>query len=85
MTSITAPGVTRRWTRLQDYADEVAVARIYGGFHYRFSNVAGAGYGPQDRGACRPDQAARIERIVDADALIVVRHDPCGVAGAART
>ena len=40
MTSITAPGVTRRWTRLQDYSDEVALARIYGGFHYRFSNVA---------------------------------------------
>ena len=40
MTSITAPGVTRRWKRLQDYADEVALARIYGGFHYRFSNVA---------------------------------------------
>jgi hypothetical protein len=39
MTSITAPGVTRRWKRLQDYADEVAAARIYGGFHYRFSNV----------------------------------------------
>jgi hypothetical protein len=39
MTSITAPGVTRRWKRLQDYADEVALARIYGGFHYRFSNV----------------------------------------------
>jgi hypothetical protein len=41
MTSITALGFTRRWTRLQDYSDEVAVARIYGGFHYRFSNVAG--------------------------------------------
>lgn len=40
MTSVTAPGVTRRWTKLQDYADEVAVARIYGGFHYRFSNLA---------------------------------------------
>jgi len=40
MTSVTAPGVTRRWKRLQDYADEVAVARIYGGFHYRFSNMA---------------------------------------------
>lgn len=40
MTSATAPGVTRRWTRLQDYADEVAMARIYGGFHYRFSNAA---------------------------------------------
>ncbi len=40
MTSPTAPGVTRRWTRLQDYADEVAMARIYAGFHYRFSNAA---------------------------------------------
>ena len=40
MTSVTAPGVTRRWTKLQDYADEVAMARIYGGFHYRFSNLA---------------------------------------------
>jgi hypothetical protein len=40
MTSAIAPGVTRRWTRLQDYADEVAMARIYGGFHYRFSNAA---------------------------------------------
>lgn len=40
MTSATAPGIIRRWTRLQDYADEVAMARIYGGFHYRFSNAA---------------------------------------------
>ena len=38
LTSPTAPGVTRMWTRLQDYSDEVASARIYGGFHYRFSN-----------------------------------------------
>jgi len=37
MTSATAPGVTRAWTRIQDYVDEVAVARIYAGFHYRFS------------------------------------------------
>jgi hypothetical protein len=45
MTSATAPGVTRRWTRLQDYADEVAMARIYAGFHYRFSNSAGQDMG----------------------------------------
>jgi hypothetical protein len=45
MTSATAPGVTRRWTKLQDYADEVAVARIYGGFHYRFSNLIGQDMG----------------------------------------
>jgi hypothetical protein len=37
LTSPTAPGVTRRWTRLQDYRDEVSEARIWAGFHYRFS------------------------------------------------
>jgi hypothetical protein len=41
MTSPTAPGVTRKWTRLQDYSDEVASARIYAGFHYRFSAEVG--------------------------------------------
>src|SRR5262245_20105827 len=45
MTSATAPGVTRKWTKLQDYMDEVAVARIYAGFHYRFSNAAGQDMG----------------------------------------
>jgi hypothetical protein len=37
MTSPTAPGVTHRWTNIQAYADEVAHARIWAGFHYRFS------------------------------------------------
>jgi hypothetical protein len=37
LNSPTAPGVTRRWTRLQHYSDEVSNARIYAGFHYRFS------------------------------------------------
>ena len=41
LTSPTAPGVTRRWTRLQDYNDEVSLARIYAGFHYRFSTEVG--------------------------------------------
>ena len=41
LTSPTAPGITRRWTRLQDYSDEVALARIYAGFHYRFSAEVG--------------------------------------------
>ncbi len=41
LASPTAPGVTRKWTRLQDYSDEVANARIYAGFHYRFSTEAG--------------------------------------------
>ncbi len=37
LNSPTAPGVTRRWTRLQHYSDEVSNARIHAGFHYRFS------------------------------------------------
>jgi hypothetical protein len=41
MTSSAAPGVTRRWTNLWAYADEVAASRIWAGFHYRFSNRAG--------------------------------------------
>jgi hypothetical protein len=35
-----APGVARKWKRLADYRDEVALARIYAGFHYRFSTEA---------------------------------------------
>jgi hypothetical protein len=41
LTSPSAPGVTRKWTRIQDYSDEVSVARIYAGFHYRFSAEVG--------------------------------------------
>lgn len=40
LTSALAPGITRRWTRLEDYSNEVAQARIYAGFHYRFSTEA---------------------------------------------
>ena len=45
LASPTAPGVTRKWTRLEDYSDEVANARIYAGFHYRFSTEAGKDMG----------------------------------------
>ena len=45
LTSPTAAGVTRKWTRLQDYSDEVSNARIYAGFHYRFSTEAGKDMG----------------------------------------
>jgi hypothetical protein len=41
LTSPTAPGVTRRWTRLSDYSNEVSNARIWAGFHYRFSTEVG--------------------------------------------
>ncbi len=39
MTSPSAPGFVRKWTRVQDYMDEVSMARIYAGFHYRFSTT----------------------------------------------
>ena len=47
MTSPTAPGVTHRWTNLNAYADEVAAARIFAGFHYRFSTIVGQDMGRQ--------------------------------------
>ena len=37
LTSTTAPGVSRRFTRLTDYEEEVSNARVWAGFHYRFS------------------------------------------------
>jgi len=45
LVSPTAPGVTRRWTRLSDYVDEVSNARIWAGFHYRFSTEVGKDMG----------------------------------------
>jgi len=45
LTSPTAPGVVRKWTKLQDYSDEVANARIYAGFHYRNSTEVGKDMG----------------------------------------
>lgn len=47
MTSTSAPGVTRRWSRVEDYANEVSMARIYAGFHYRFSTRVGLEMGRQ--------------------------------------
>ena len=41
LTSPFAPGVTHRFTSLRAFTDEVANARIYAGFHYRFSTIAG--------------------------------------------
>ncbi len=45
MTSSTAPGVTHRWTNLAAFTDEVANARIWAGFHYRFSTRVGTDMG----------------------------------------
>jgi hypothetical protein len=47
ITSTTAPGVTHRWTNVWTYADEVSLARIYAGFHYRFSTRVGQDMGRQ--------------------------------------
>jgi hypothetical protein len=45
LTSPLTPGVTRKWKRLEDYRDEVSLARIYAGFHYRFSTEAAKAMG----------------------------------------
>jgi len=47
MTSPTAPGVTHRWTNMKAYTEEVANARIWAGFHYRFSTHVGTETGYQ--------------------------------------
>jgi hypothetical protein len=45
MTSATAPGVSHRWTNLWAVSKEVSEARIWAGFHYRFSTRAGEDMG----------------------------------------
>ena len=47
VTSPTAPGVTHRWTNMAAFTEEVANARIWAGFHYRFSTRVGTGMGFQ--------------------------------------
>jgi hypothetical protein len=47
LTSPTAPGVTRSFSRLSDYVAEVVNARIYEGVHYRRSGEVGAALGRQ--------------------------------------
>jgi hypothetical protein len=47
ITSATLPGVTHRWTNLEAFTQEVANARIWSGFHYRFSTRVGTGMGLQ--------------------------------------
>jgi hypothetical protein len=45
LTSPIPPGMTRKWKSLEDYSKEVALARIYAGFHYRFSTEAAMAMG----------------------------------------
>jgi hypothetical protein len=46
-TSNTAPGVTRRWTSTDAVVQEVSMARIWAGVHYRNSTEAGNHMGEQ--------------------------------------
>jgi hypothetical protein len=47
LTSPATPGVTHRWTNLTAFTEEVANARIWAGFHYRFSTRVGTDMGLQ--------------------------------------
>jgi hypothetical protein len=47
MDSPTAPGVTHRWTSMVALTEEIASARIWAGFHYRFSTRVGTEMGLQ--------------------------------------
>jgi hypothetical protein len=45
LTSPTAPGAVRRWTNIWALSDDVSEARIWAGFHYRFSTKVGQDMG----------------------------------------
>jgi len=45
VTSPTGQGVTHRWTNLRAFVDEVSEARIWAGFHWRYSTEVGRDMG----------------------------------------
>lgn len=45
MTSATVPGVVHKWASIEEYAEEISAARIYGGIHYRTSTTVGQAMG----------------------------------------
>ena len=47
-TSVTAKGAARSWTKIDDFMQEVANARIYDGVHYRNSYGSRHGHGQTD-------------------------------------
>lgn len=68
--SPTAPGVVRSWTRVDDFVQEVADARVYDGVHYRNSTKVGLAMGKRigalAAARLRPPtepSAARLERV----------------------
>jgi PAP2 superfamily len=46
-TSPSAKGAFRRWSKIDEFTQEVANARVYEGIHYRFSTEAGTAMGKQ--------------------------------------
>jgi hypothetical protein len=60
-TSYTAPGATRTWVKVGDFMQEVAVARIYDGVHYRNSTVVGTAMG-QKIGELAARKLAKLNR-----------------------
>ena len=52
ITSPTAPGVTHRWTNMTAFTEEIANARIWAGFHYRFSTRVGTEWGFRSVNSC---------------------------------
>jgi hypothetical protein len=45
LTSPTAPGIIHHWTNVRAFTDEVSQARIWAGFHWRFSTKVGQDMG----------------------------------------
>ena len=65
LTSPTAPGVTRKRSQLQDYSTEVSNARIYAGFHYRFSTEVGSAMGKKIGELAVATQLRGVEAMAD--------------------
>ncbi|HVP61177.1 MAG TPA: vanadium-dependent haloperoxidase [Myxococcaceae bacterium] len=60
-TSMTLPGVTHTWTRVEDFTDEISKARVWAGLHYRNSTVVGVAMGKKI-GELAADTALRPSR-----------------------
>ncbi|MBC7993938.1 MAG: vanadium-dependent haloperoxidase, partial [Rhizobacter sp.] len=58
--SPTAQGATRRWTQVDDFMNEVAYSRVWGGIHYRTSGEVGLAMGRQIGALAVAQQAAQI-------------------------
>jgi hypothetical protein len=45
MANAAVPGVTFHYTKLKQITDDISDARVFGGIHFRFDQVAGAELG----------------------------------------